>query len=134
VEVKATRTSPPRHRHHSRTHRSETTGPPVPPKVPDAPQPRFERPPPTPRITRLPTPDLPDVGGDRFCTCDDTRDAKGHGHAKVCDLNDRDVAKCKKPVYVKMDDQREQPLGPRLKVMLTKQVEAALAYMKNVRK
>lgn len=42
----------------------------VPPYVPDPPS--WQQPPPTPRITRLPTPDLPDISDRNFCTasCD----------------------------------------------------------------
>jgi hypothetical protein len=39
----------------------------VPPSVPDSP--RRQGPPPTPRPTRLPTPDLDDISGRRFCNC-----------------------------------------------------------------
>lgn len=39
---------------------------PVPPAVPDSPR-RLQKPPPTPRLERLPTPDLPDIAGAYFC-------------------------------------------------------------------
>lgn len=38
----------------------------VPPAVPDSPM-RLQKPPPAPRPERLPTPDLPDIGGAYFC-------------------------------------------------------------------
>lgn len=41
----------------------------VPPAAPDAPQLRAQRPPSTPRITRLPTPELPELKGKSFCDC-----------------------------------------------------------------
>jgi hypothetical protein len=41
----------------------------VPPAVPDAPPSRTKGPPPTPRITRLATPDLPEVSRNQFCNC-----------------------------------------------------------------
>jgi len=88
----------------------------VPPAVPDAPQPTFLGPPPTPRITRLPTPDLPELTGTAFCTCDgrncDKRvhvwmDAKEK--QSVCTCEDTN---CSKPVHLKMDVQRKKPSGP----------------------
>jgi len=42
----------------------------VPPRVPDAPSWPNQRPPPAPRPSRLPTPDLMDVDGEMFCPCD----------------------------------------------------------------
>jgi hypothetical protein len=48
----------------------------VPPAVPDAPAPRREGPPPTPRISRLPTPDLSDISDGNFCTCHPERHGK----------------------------------------------------------
>lgn len=48
----------------------------LPPAVPDAPAPPRERPPPTPRISRIPTPDLSDFGDENFCTCHPDRHGK----------------------------------------------------------
>ncbi|KAK0115592.1 hypothetical protein ONS95_000135 [Cadophora gregata] len=42
----------------------------VPPKVPDAPSRQSQRPPSAPRPSRIPTPDLMDIGGEMFCDCD----------------------------------------------------------------
>ncbi|KAN0093649.1 hypothetical protein V8E51_016833 [Hyaloscypha variabilis] len=83
----------------------------VPPAVPDAPQPTFQGPPPTPRITRLPTPDLPDLTGTAFCTCDDTDCSKlvhlrmdAQEKQSVCTCNDTN---CNKSVHLKMNVQLE---------------------------
>jgi hypothetical protein len=64
----------------------------VPPAVPDAPQPRMHGPPPTPRITRLPTPDLPELKMSMFCSCGDAR--------------------CNKKAHRKMNEQSKKPYGP----------------------
>ncbi|EPE24432.1 hypothetical protein GLAREA_08284 [Glarea lozoyensis ATCC 20868] len=48
------------------------------PPVPEAPP--FTWPPPTPRISRLPTPDLDDIGYQGFCSCDDSH---YDGHRKL---------------------------------------------------
>ncbi|KAH7403155.1 hypothetical protein BKA64DRAFT_706659 [Cadophora sp. MPI-SDFR-AT-0126] len=51
----------------------------VPPKVPEAPSRQSQRPPPAPRPSRLPTPDLMDLGCEMFCPCD----ASVYGNAHV---------------------------------------------------
>ena len=88
----------------------------IPPAVPEAPQPTFLGPPPTPRITRLPTPELPELPGSAFCTCHgqycDKRvhvwmDAKEK--QSVCTCEDTN---CNKPVHLKMKVQRKKPSGP----------------------
>ena len=89
----------------------------IPPAVPDAPEPRMQGPPPTPRITRLPTPDLPGVSGTTFCTCDATNCNKlvhlwttAQERRAVCNCDD---ANCKKPFHTdKMDIQSKTPSGP----------------------
>jgi hypothetical protein len=78
-----------------KTQRPEATR--IPPRVPDPPQLKKQGPPPTPRITRLPTPDLPDISGRKFCVCSDCKrlaDSKG------------------KPIHVKMNAQSKKPCGP----------------------
>jgi hypothetical protein len=77
---------------HTKMQRSVGTAPRVPPAVPDAPQPRMHGPPPTPRITRLPTPDLPELKTSMFCSCGDTR--------------------CNKNTHRKMNEQSKKPSGP----------------------
>lgn len=81
------------------TQRPSTTATRIPPAVPDPPQPEMQGPPPTPRITRLPTPDLPDISRRKFCICNG--------------------AKCKtlvnhkgKPVHSKMNAQSKKPPWP----------------------
>lgn len=81
------------------TQRPPTTATRVPPAVPDPPQPQMQGPPPTPRITRLPTPDLPDISRRKFCICNS--------------------AKCKtlvnhkgKPVHSKMNAQSKKHYWP----------------------
>lgn len=88
----------------------------IPPAVPDAPQPIIQSPPPTPRITRLPTPDLPEVGGTTFCTCDGTNDNKpvhlwmnAQESKTLCTC---DSTNCNKTVHLKMDIQSKTPSGP----------------------
>lgn len=80
---------------HTKMQRTAGTAPRVPPAVPDAPQPRMHGPPPTPRITRLPTPDLPDLRTSMFCSCDDAR--------------------CNKFTHRKMNEQSKKPSGPSTK-------------------
>ncbi len=86
------------------------------PAVPDAPQPTLQGPPPTPRITRLPTPDLPELTGTAFCTCDDTNCRKlvhllmnAQEKQSACTCND---TSCNKSVHLKMKVQRKKPSGP----------------------
>ncbi|KAE9368783.1 hypothetical protein N431DRAFT_64157 [Stipitochalara longipes BDJ] len=92
----------------------------VPPAVPDAPQPQIQGPPPTPRITRLPTPDLPELTGTTFCTCDGTG--------------------CDKLVHVWMDAQEKQSVytcddtncNKSVHLKMNVQLESAKAYMRGV--
>jgi hypothetical protein len=77
---------------HTKMQRTAGAVPRVPPAVPDAPQPRTHGPPPTPRITRLPTPDLPELKTSMFCSCGDTR--------------------CNKNTHRKMNEQSKKPSGP----------------------
>jgi hypothetical protein len=77
---------------HTKMQRTAGTVYRVPPAVPDAPQPIMHGPPPTPRITRLPTPDLPELKTSMFCSCGDAR--------------------CNKITYRKMNDQSKKPSGP----------------------
>jgi hypothetical protein len=77
---------------HTKMQRTAGTALRVPPAVPDAPQPRMHGPPPTPRITRLPTPDLPELKTSMFCSCGDTR--------------------CNKNTHRKMNEQSKKPSGP----------------------
>jgi hypothetical protein len=88
----------------------------VPPAVPDAPRPKMQGPPPTPRITRLPTPDLPEVGGTTFCTCQATSCSKpvhlytdAQGTKDVCPCNGTN---CNKPFHFKMKVQSKKPSAP----------------------
>jgi hypothetical protein len=76
---------------HTKMQRTASTAYRVPPAVPDAPQPRMQGPPPTPRITRLPTPDLPELSRSMFCSCGDAR--------------------CNKITQMKMNGQRKKPSG-----------------------
>ena len=60
------------------------------PRVPDPPN-RQQQPPPTPRPTRLKTPDLPDLGESNFCFC------HWNSNHHTCATS--------RPVHQKMDDQ-----------------------------
>ncbi|PVH69579.1 hypothetical protein DL98DRAFT_522100 [Cadophora sp. DSE1049] len=63
----------------------------VPPKVPDAPSKPSQRPPPAPRPSRLPTPDLMDIGGEMFCPCDSNAYGKGYVSAGLSPLAKMDA-------------------------------------------
>jgi hypothetical protein len=80
-----------------KTERPKTKLSRVPPRVPDPPRPEMQGPPPTPRITRLPTPELPDISGRKFCMCANCK---------------RLVESKGKPVHVKMNAQSKKPCGP----------------------
>lgn len=77
---------------HTKMQKTAGTAYRVPPAVPDAPQSRMHGPPPTPRITRLPTPDLPELSSSLFCSCGDAR--------------------CKKITHRNLNDQSKKPSGP----------------------
>jgi hypothetical protein len=102
--------------HQTKTQKPAGTTSRVPPAVPDAPQPRTQGPPPTPRITRLPTPDLAEVSGTTFCTCDAKNcnkpvhlytDAQESKNVCTCDCTN-----CNKLFHVKMNVQSKKPSGP----------------------
>lgn len=90
------------------------------PAVPEPPQ--FQRPPPTPRPTRLPTPDLDDLSDHEFCCCDHSF---GRGHCG--ERGGRGLSS-------KMDAQSEILLPKHLlEVANFDPVLAAQAYMKDRR-
>ncbi|KAH6669540.1 hypothetical protein B0J14DRAFT_121732 [Halenospora varia] len=92
------------------------------PPVPEAPQHRG--PPPTPRLARLPTPDLDDLSDREFCDCKNSF-CRGVDHHRRADYS---------PTLSKMEAQRKTKL-PYLKgeAMLMSTVNAAQAYMKGRR-
>ena len=69
----------------------------VPPAVPDPPTgTKAQRPPPTPRPARLPTPDLPELGQRPFCACGYQYCSGNHMHTNC-------------PIYDSMEHQRMSP-------------------------
>lgn len=89
----------------------------VPPRVPDAPVSQAQKPPPTPRPTRLPTPDLIDIDGKFFCECD----------IRTCEEGYDPIGRS---YLTKMDAQRMM-LPSKILTQLTRIVEAAKAHIKN---
>jgi hypothetical protein len=75
----------------------------------------MQGPPPTPRITRLPTPDLPELSGRAFCSCDGTHSSQPV-HVKMTAQESKtfctcDGINCNKPVHMKMNVQSKKPSG-----------------------
>ncbi|KAE8450642.1 hypothetical protein EG329_005986 [Mollisiaceae sp. DMI_Dod_QoI] len=92
----------------------------APPAVPDAPTRRLQKPPPTPRPQRLPTPDLPEIDG--ACFCNDLR-CTSHSTAQA-NPNKMDAQSKLRQV---------KSFVTEIPLTVGTTVQAALAYMKSTR-